>query len=406
MQALLDQHAVAVQPQRDDLSVLQPAFLVDDHHAVAPPQRIARQVHDVVRLHALDVGIHEQSHGKGQRGAGVRHPRDDVHHPALHVDLRFRTHQLSVPDHRLSAVVGAQRHPCLQFLGQGAPVPKRQVQEREFAVGDGQPDFHDVGGVDRGDRGAPRHELPEVHLLRSHETRERGADLAASEVARGLFVRHPRVLQRRRGDAVGAQAVLDLRAAGELAVPEAANALEFEAGVLMFRLRTGEAGPGPGDRGGEVLVVEAQERVTGLEVAPGHQGRGHPHHASGNLGNELALGTRAHRALGAHREPDRGDFHRRYAHRERYRLGGVRLETRCGRHEGEGGEHRHHHDDGWNDDGLGHLANASRRTGCPARATACRMVWRLRSMIESRLSRSRARSRLRSASSNSAMPAT
>ena len=143
-------------------------------------------------------------------------------------------------------------------------------------------------------------------------------------------------------------------------------------------------GPGARDGGGQVLVVEAQQRVAGLEIAAGNERRRHPHDAAGYLGDQLALGTRSDRPLGGDAEPDRGNFHGRGTDGEGNRFGGAGLQLRSGRHEGQGAEDGCHDDHGGDEQCLGHEPEASRRAGCPARSIARRMVSRLRSMAASR----------------------
>ena len=43
--------------------------------------------------------------------------------------------------------------------------------------------------------------------------------------------------------------------------------------MLVFGFRAGEVRPGPGDGRRQILVVEPQQRIAGLEVTTGDEGR-------------------------------------------------------------------------------------------------------------------------------------
>ena len=180
----------------------------------------------------------------------------------------------------LAAVHALEPHRGGDFAVEFAAEVERHVEIAELADRQRQPHFDLVGAVKHGHILGAVGVLAEFDLPRLHNRVERCAQFGALEIEPGLPELGFDFADARGGDIGEALRILDLRFAGEAALAEFAQALEFGAGVgllgdhlLECRLAAGQ---------GDFIIAgfEPQQRVTLGGVASGFELGRDPVHGS------------------------------------------------------------------------------------------------------------------------------
>ena len=149
-----------------------------------------------------------------------------------------------------------------------------------------------------------------------------------AQVQFGACERRPGFIERGFGHAGGAHPRFHVGAADQPALLHFLEPLKFEQGEFALRPGAVQRGARLVQRDAVIPVVDAQQRLVGLEVAAGHEVGGRPHHLAGHLRHQVGHGSRRNGALGLDHHVHRAGMHFDHAHE---RGGGLHLGRLHGR---------------------------------------------------------------------------
>ena len=154
--------------------------------------------------------FHKQSHGQWHGLFCVDDPGDHVNHAARSVDLCSVRTMWPCQVQLLTGVLGAQGDVRLLIQWQFAALSHRQIDECQLSVGNGQPHFDLIGGIEGGDDSSPADKLTDVDGFLAHEAGKGCLDFGAGEVTAGLCKSRVRILQCGFLHPISAQLIFDL----------------------------------------------------------------------------------------------------------------------------------------------------------------------------------------------------